>query len=150
MNATRLILRVVFGGHRRQRYRRSHDRGSYAARRQMLTADRAKLCTKLTALCLALLAAPLYGQSDLTATSRGTVSYGSPTFAVQNTSDLQMQSPYLGGVPAGRASATALALSLEDAVGRGLRQNLGGYFPAMQYPAHMANGGRHSVRCCQI
>src|SRR5271155_1183996 len=95
-------------------------------RRQMLTADRAKLCTKLTALCLALLAAPLYGQSGLAATSPGTVSYGSPTFAVQNASDLQMQSPYLGGVPAGRASATALSLSLEDAVGRGLRQNLGG------------------------
>jgi outer membrane protein TolC len=94
--------------------------------RQMLTADRAKLCTKLTALCLALLAAPLYGQSGLAATSPGTVSYGSPIFAVQNTSDLQMQSPYLGGVPAGRASATALSLSLEDAVGRGLRQNLGG------------------------
>src|SRR5271156_6891294 len=66
-------------------------------RRQMLTADRAKLCTKLTALCLALLAAPLYGQSGLAATSPGTVSYGSPTFAVQNASDLQMQSPYLGG-----------------------------------------------------
>ena len=149
MNATRLILRVVFGGHVASG---TGDRMTEAPmrRRQMLTADRAKLCTKLTALCLALLAAPLYGQSDLTATSRGTVSYGSPTFAVQNTSDLQMQSPYLGGVPAGRASATALALSLEDAVGRGLRQNLGGWFPAMRYPAHMANDGRHSVRCCQI
>src|SRR5271155_512073 len=95
-------------------------------RRQMLTADRAKLCTKLTALCLALLAAPLYGQSGLAATSPGTVSYGSPTFAVQNASDLQMQSPYLGGVPTGKASPTALSLSLEDAVARGLRQNLGG------------------------
>lgn len=94
-----------------------------------LTADRAKLCAKLTAVCLILLAgAPLYGQSDLTATSRGTGSYGAPSFAVQETSssDLQQQSPYLGGVPAGKASPTALSLSLEDAVARGLRQNLGG------------------------
>ncbi len=92
----------------------------------MLSADRARLCTKLTAFCMALLAAPLYGQSDLTVASRGTVSYGAPTVAVQNTPDLQMQNPYLGGVPTGRASPTALSLSLEDAVARGLRQNLGG------------------------
>jgi outer membrane protein TolC len=32
----------------------------------------------------------------------------------------------LGGVPTGKASPTALPLSLEDAVTRGLRQNLGG------------------------
>jgi outer membrane protein TolC len=37
-----------------------------------------------------------------------------------------MQSPYLGGVPRGKASPTAVSLSLEDAVARGLRQNLGG------------------------
>jgi outer membrane protein TolC len=93
---------------------------------KMLSADRGKLCTKLTALCVALLAAPLYAQSDLTATSQGTVSYGAPAVAVQESSDLQMQNPYLGGVPTGNASPTALSLSLEDAVARGLRQNLGG------------------------
>jgi outer membrane protein TolC len=92
---------------------------------KMLPADCA-VCTKLTALCVALLAAPLYGQSDLTATNPGTVSYGAPTVAIQNTSDLQMQNPYLGGVPTGKTSPTALSLSLEDAVARGLRQNLGG------------------------
>ena len=43
-----------------------------------------------------------------------------------STPDLQQQSPYLGGVPTGTASSTPLQLSLEDAVTRGLRQNLGG------------------------
>lgn len=37
------------------------------------------------------------------------------------------QNPYLGGVPAGTLSATPIALSLQDAVARGLRQNLGGF-----------------------
>jgi outer membrane protein TolC len=37
------------------------------------------------------------------------------------------QNPYLGGVPAGELSATPVALSLQDAVTRGLRQNLGGF-----------------------
>jgi outer membrane protein TolC len=37
-----------------------------------------------------------------------------------------MQNPYLGGVSTGKASPTPLSLSLEDAVARGLRQNLGG------------------------
>jgi outer membrane protein TolC len=93
---------------------------------QMLTADRAMLCTKLIALCLALLVAPLYGQSDLAAASQGAVSYGAPAVAAQDTSALQMQNPYLGGVPTGKAISTPLQLSLEDAVTRGLRQNLGG------------------------
>jgi outer membrane protein TolC len=35
------------------------------------------------------------------------------------------QSPFLGGVPNGPATGTPLALTLEDAIGRGLRQNLG-------------------------
>jgi len=73
-----------------------------------------------------LLAAPLYGQSDLSGTSQGTVSYGTPAVAVQDTADIQRQNPYLGGVPAGKASPTAVPLSLEEAVARGLRQNLGG------------------------
>lgn len=47
--------------------------------------------------------------------------------AGQNTSVALSQNPYLGGVPAGELSATPIALSLEGAVARGLRQNLGGF-----------------------
>jgi outer membrane protein TolC len=47
--------------------------------------------------------------------------------AGQNTSVALSQNPYLGGVPAGQLSATPIALSLENAVARGLRQNLGGF-----------------------
>jgi outer membrane protein TolC len=97
---------------------------NFVAFRKMLTADRAKLCSKLIALCLALFAgAPLYGQSESNATSQRTMPYGAgDTY----TRDSQLQSPYLGGVPTGQASPTPLSLSLEDAVARGLRQNLGG------------------------
>jgi hypothetical protein len=95
----------------------------------MLTARRAKLCIRLTKVFVVLLAeAPLYGQSGVTISSRETASYGAPGLAAQEAygSDLQQQSPYLGGVPTGKASPTTLSLSLEDAVARGLRQNLGG------------------------
>src|SRR6202167_3283117 len=54
---------------------------------------------------------------------------GAPRAAVQagqNNYQSLLQNPYLGGVPAGRLSATPMALSLEDAVARGLKQNLGG------------------------
>jgi hypothetical protein len=90
---------------------------------------RAKLCPWLIAVCMTLLAgAQLYGQSGLTSTSQERVFDSTPPVALQQTrtSELLPQSPYLGGVPAGKASPTALSLSLEDAVGRGLRQNLGG------------------------
>jgi outer membrane protein TolC len=54
---------------------------------------------------------------------------GAPRAAVQagqkNYQTLS-QNPYLGGVPAGKLSAASVALSLEDAVARGLKQNLGG------------------------
>jgi outer membrane protein TolC len=73
-----------------------------------------------------LLMAPLYGQSDFAAAGQGTVSYSAPVLAVQDASDLQMQNPYLGGVPTGEAIPTPVQLSLEEAVARGLRQNLGG------------------------
>jgi outer membrane protein TolC len=43
-----------------------------------------------------------------------------------NTSVDLSQNPYLGGVPTGERSATPIPLSLEDAVARGLKQNLGG------------------------
>jgi outer membrane protein TolC len=54
---------------------------------------------------------------------------GAPRAAVQagqNNYQALSQNPYLGGVPAGKLSATPVALSLEDAVARGLKQNLGG------------------------
>jgi len=44
----------------------------------------------------------------------------------QNNSEILPQNPYLGGVPAGELSAAPIPLSLEDAVARGLKQNLGG------------------------
>ena len=94
---------------------------------KMSTAARARFCSKPLALCLALFpGAPLYGQSE--STRQGIVSYGAAGVAPQAayTSDSQPQNPYLGGVPTGAASPTALSLSLEDAVARGLRQNLGG------------------------
>src|SRR6202789_3719701 len=53
---------------------------------------------------------------------------GAPRTAVQaGQSNYQTlsQNPYLGGVPGGRLSATPVALSLEDAVALGLKQNLG-------------------------
>jgi outer membrane protein TolC len=92
---------------------------------KMSTGDRAKWC----GIFLALFAgSALYGQSELTATSQQTAYYGAATVAGSNgyTSDSQAQNPYLGGVPTGTASPTPLSLSLEDAVARGLRQNLGG------------------------
>src|SRR5271154_1965928 len=58
---------------------------------------------------------------------------GAPRTAVQaGQSNYQTLSPnpYLGGVPAGRLSATPVALSLEDAVALGLKQNLGGVLAA--------------------
>jgi outer membrane protein TolC len=54
---------------------------------------------------------------------------GAPRAAVQaGQSNYQTlsQNPYLGGVSDGRLRATPVALSLEDAVGRGLKYNLGG------------------------
>ncbi len=54
---------------------------------------------------------------------------GAPRAAVQagqNNYQILSQNPYLGGVPVGRLSATPVALSLEDAVALGLKQNLGG------------------------
>lgn len=94
---------------------------------------RGRLGSKLAGVFLALFAVPaLYGQSALTPISQRTVSYGPSASTARGTlsSDSQMQSPYLGGVPTGTASSTVLSLSLEDAVARGLRQNLGGLLSA--------------------
>ena len=54
---------------------------------------------------------------------------GAPRTAVQaGQSNYQTlsQNPYLGGVPGGKLSTTPVALSLQDAVALGLKQNLGG------------------------
>ncbi len=54
---------------------------------------------------------------------------GAPRAAVQSGQinyQTLSQNPYLGGVPAGKLSATPVALSLDDAVAYGLKQNLGG------------------------
>jgi len=91
---------------------------------KMWTGDHARWCGKLIGVFLALFSGPaLYGQSQLTATSQQAGSYGVAASAAQ---DSQAQNPYLGGAPTGTVSSTALSLSLEDAVARGLRQNLGG------------------------
>jgi outer membrane protein TolC len=100
---------------------------------KVFTGDRPTFGANLIALCLALfVGVPLYGQSGLTVASQRTASDGAATFAARDPhiSDSQSQNPYLGGVPSGTASATPLSLSLEDAVARGLRQNLGGILSA--------------------
>src|SRR6202034_1574735 len=54
---------------------------------------------------------------------------GTPRTAVQagQKSDQTLsQNPYLGGIPSGKPGAAPVALSLEDAVTFGLKQNLGG------------------------
>jgi hypothetical protein len=58
--------------------------------------------------------------ADVTGTPRAAVQAG------QNNYQTLSQNPYLGGVPGGRLSTTPVALSLEEAVALGLRQNLGG------------------------
>ncbi len=49
----------------------------------------------------------------------------SPPVAAPSGPMLGGQNPYLGGVPEGQASTAPLALTLKDAIQRGLRQNLG-------------------------
>ncbi len=91
--------------------------------------DCAKFYGKLITICLVLFAGPaLYGQSEMNTTSQQTASYGAAGAAAQAgyAAGSQSQNPFLGGVPTGTASPTPLSLSLQDAVARGLRQNLGG------------------------
>jgi outer membrane protein TolC len=93
---------------------------NFAAARS-LTVDRVKCCSTLITLCLALFAGPtLWGQSEMPAPRQPTV------FQVAGTSYPQQRNPYLGAVPTGKSSSSALPLSLGDAIARGLRQNLGG------------------------
>jgi len=58
--------------------------------------------------------------AEVTGASRAAVQAG------QNNYQALSQNPYLGGVAAGTLSAAPVALSLEDAVAGGLKQNLGG------------------------
>ena len=58
--------------------------------------------------------------AEVTGAARAAVQGG------QNNSQTFSQNPYLGGVPGGKLSTTPVALSLDDAVALGLKQNLGG------------------------
>jgi outer membrane protein TolC len=58
--------------------------------------------------------------AEVTGTPRAAVQAGQKNYQTLS------QNPYLGGIPAGKLSATPVVLSLEDAVTLGLRQNLGG------------------------
>ena len=58
--------------------------------------------------------------ADVTGASRAAVQAGQSNYQTLS------QNPYLGGVPGGTLSATPVALSLDDAVALGLKQNLGG------------------------
>src|SRR3984957_8957901 len=62
--------------------------------------------------------------AEVTGTPRAGVQAG------QNNYQTLSQNPYLGGGPAGSLSVTPVTLSLEDAVARGLKQNLGGVLAA--------------------
>jgi outer membrane protein TolC len=98
---------------------------------KMLTHNRLTFGSNLIISCLALFAGvPVYAQAGLTAPTQRAGSYGAPSAGPRYSTDTQPQNPYLGGIPTGAASATAVSLSLEDAVARGLRQNLGGLLSA--------------------
>jgi outer membrane protein TolC len=58
--------------------------------------------------------------AEVTGTPRAAVQSGQSNYQTLS------QNPYLGGVPAGKLNATPVALSLDDAVALGLKQNLGG------------------------
>ena len=81
--------------------------------------------------CISMLCALLFGGAAAFAQS-GTVTSVQirttqrPIIGSQARFGLQQQSPYFGGIPTGKATPGVLPLSLEDAVARGLRQNLGG------------------------
>jgi outer membrane protein TolC len=98
---------------------------------KMLTGNRPTFFSNLFILSAVLfVAAPLFGQSA--PPNESAAPYGSTSFTSRDidTSTSQLQNPYLGGVPTGTATSTSLPLSLEDAVARALRQNLGGLLSA--------------------
>lgn len=82
-----------------------------------------RLWTMTIAACVLLFAGPaLFGQSGA-AIDNTFVTANDPT--TQRLVPFEPESPYLGGVPAGTAVARVLPISMEDAVQRGLKQNLG-------------------------
>ena len=62
--------------------------------------------------------------ATITGAPRGAVQAGQSNYQVLS------QNPFLGGVPSGKLSEKPVALSLEDAVSLGLKQNLGGVLAA--------------------
>jgi outer membrane protein TolC len=93
---------------------------------QRFTGDRPTFRGSFMVFCIALFAiAPLHGQAN---TNQQTASYGASSLTGPDnyTAGSQSQNPYLGGVPTGTATSATLQVSLEEAVARGLRQNLGG------------------------
>ena len=70
---------------------------------------------------------------------------GAPRAAVQagqNNYQTLSQNPYLGGVPAGRLSATPVALSLEDAVALDSSKISAGSWPRMSLPTRGDSAGK--------
>jgi outer membrane protein TolC len=75
------------------------------------------------AACVLLFRGPdLLAQSG---TAIDNISANANAATTQTLAPFETQNPYLGGVPAGSAVAGALPISIEDAVQRGLKQNLG-------------------------
>ena len=66
---------------------------------------------------------PVSAQSGAEGGAQSMTVPGTPRPA--GTYSMEGQGQYLGGVTAGQATAEALALSLEDAIQRGLKNNLG-------------------------
>lgn len=71
---------------------------------------------------LLLVVGDMFAQSG---TTMGNISVGANGDATQNLAPFEPQSPYLGGVPARTAAPGTLPISIENAVQRGLKQNLG-------------------------
>jgi len=93
---------------------------------------RLKLCIRLLLLCIPLLSgAATFAQYNPLPSPIAEQEVAGPAQAAvragQNNSAALSQNPYLGGVPTGELSTTPIPLSLEDAVARGLKQNLGGF-----------------------
>jgi outer membrane protein TolC len=82
----------------------------------------------MTLLLIMLLAAPVQaGHVDPLGYSIATPHPIDPASGTTNPSALstQRQNPYLGSVPSGKATSEVIALTLSDAIARGLRYNLG-------------------------
>jgi hypothetical protein len=60
----------------------------------------------------------------------------------------QPSSPFLGGVPTGDPSPEVLALSLADAIRRGLATTWAWRWPSRVSGPHGASGATRSATCC--